>query len=133
MPLGQGTVPQPPLDALDSLLCLFFFPEPRATGVHTLLPSPAITAMCRTEQNPKQKLCDSGQECADAVGQVHPGQLSAKGARRQLCAGQVEGTGQNEVEGLTLRSLKWVLWGEGNRKEGSGHHFGGGCSMMHSF
>lgn len=46
--------------------------------------------------------------------------------QRGLCAGQVEGTGQNEVEGLILQSLKWVLWGEGIRKEGSGHHVVGG-------
>jgi hypothetical protein len=52
----------------------------------------------------------------------HLGQLSAKGSFGELCAGQVDGMGQNEGEGLTLRSLKSVLQGERDRKAGSGHH-----------
>lgn len=65
----------------------------------------------------------------------HLGQLSAEGSFGELCAGQAEGMGQNEMKGLILRSLKSVLKGERDRKEGSGHHgrWGGMFSMMHSF
>lgn len=88
---------QPPLDNLDSLLCLFLFPEPRATVVLTLVPSSATIAMYRAEQSPEQKLRDSGLEYAEALGSGSLGHVSAR---------QVGGTGLTEVEGLILRSLK---------------------------